>query len=276
MRRKKSQKISERIIIDAENSLVFNNEEELFEHFSPQIQLFEDEFKSLRSEEDISQDDFEKFEFLLTKVLEDPDEIWEDSDSISNMTIYHFLGKYSHNQKNVFYIAVTYVVDEKPVFVFLHFPTENEILVNHYRRGEMIYDRTIKEVEMGAVEGDALSEGDPLAVGLYKAMLKVRSDRDIEESVFSDYIYLREKTIEEADEIWRSTDYQGHVLVTFFKDFSDEDHPDLNYIVVTIEDQPSNSHVLLFSFPTKDKHLVDRYRHGENLQADEVVQESSH
>ncbi|NQZ19758.1 MAG: peptidase, partial [Bdellovibrionales bacterium] len=38
----------------------------------------------------------------------------------------------------------------------------------------------------------------------------------------------------------------------------------------------TNSHALLFSFPTSDETLVDRYRHGENLQADEVIQESSH
>lgn len=32
----------------------------------------------------------------------------------------------------------------------------------------------------------------------------------------------------------------------------------------------------MFSFPTNDESLVDRYRHGENLHAEEVVQESSH
>jgi hypothetical protein len=35
-------------------------------------------------------------------------------------------------------------------------------------------------------------------------------------------------------------------------------------------------HSLLFSFPTSDTYLLDRYRQGENLQAEEVVQESSH
>ena len=48
------------------------------------------------------------------------------------------------------------------------------------------------------------------------------------------------------------------------------------YISVTLEDSGTNSHALLFSFPTNDESLVERYRHRENLQADEVIQESSH
>ena len=69
----------------------------------------------------------------------------------------------------------------------------------------------------------------------------------------------------------------GNVLVTFVRQI--DDHPDetnLYYLVVTLEDTPSNSHSLLFSFPTKDVSLVERYRQGENLQADEVIHESSH
>ena len=68
----------------------------------------------------------------------------------------------------------------------------------------------------------------------------------------------------------------GNVLVSFIREFPDEADGGIHYIVVTIEDMPSNSHALLFSFPTKDENLVGRYRHGENLQAEEVVQEASH
>ena len=130
----------------------------------------------------------------------------------------------------------------------------------------------------GGIEGDALSEGDDLALGLYKAMLIVRSTSDIEESLFQNYAELREETIEEADEIWRNTTSNGYTLVTFIKDFSraEEGAEHLYYMAVTLEDEGTNSHALLFSFPSNDENLVDRYRHGENLQAEEVIQESSH
>ena len=107
-------------------------------------------------------------------------------------------------------------------------------------------------------------------------MLTVRSERDVEEAKFRESEEMRETTIEEADEIWRTNDLSGNILVSFIKDFSDEVAGELWYIVVTIEDTPSSSHALLFSFPTRDRNLVDRYRHGENLQAEEVTQEASH
>ena len=130
---------------------------------------------------------------------------------------------------------------------------------------------------MGAVEGDSLSEGDELAVGLYRAMLKLRSESDIKESEFVNYSDLREDTIEEADEIWRAQGISGQVLVHFIREFTEAEEEDPQYyIVVTVEEGSSNSHALLFSFPTRDISLVDRYRHGENLQAEEVVQEASH
>ena len=51
---------------------------------------------------------------------------------------------------------------------------------------------------------------------------------------------------------------------------------DLHYIVVTEEDTEAQVNSLLFSFPTNDTTLVDRYRQGENLEAEEVATESSH
>lgn len=107
-------------------------------------------------------------------------------------------------------------------------------------------------------------------------MLTLRSEKDLPETEFHSLEHLRESTIEEADEIWRSNDLNGNTLVTFIKSCPDEGKGDVSYVVVTIEDTESSSHALLFSFPSIDQTLVDRYRHGENLQAEEVVQEASH
>ena len=146
-----------------------------------------------------------------------------------------------------------------------------------FREGELKYSKALEGVPEGAIEGDALFEADELALGLYDAMIKLRSASDIPESDFISFANYRELTVEGADEIWRKDDMMGNVLVTFVRQI--DDHPDetnLYYLVVTLEDTPSNSHSLLFSFPTKDVSLVERYRQGENLQADEVIHESSH
>ena len=265
------------IVIDEPRGLVFSTEDELYDHFLPQIQALEKEYFSSRNNDDIQEKEFVRYEELLNQVLDDPDEIWEDATTIHGFRVRTYVGHYtSPEAESVYYVALAYATKEVPSFVYLHFPSHDLALVDNFRRGNLIYDRVLKEVENGAVEGDALSEGDDLAVGLYRAMLTLRSDKDIGEPKFKKYETLRETTIEDADEIWRSVDLAGNILVTFIKDFPDEGREGLNYVVVTIEDTPSSSHALLFSFPTCDVNLIDRYRHGENLQAEEVVQEASH
>ncbi len=275
---RREEMMKEQIVIDESRGLVFSSEEELYDHFLPQIQALEKEYFSMRSKDDIQEKDFGVYESLLNQVLDDPDEVWEDATTIHGFKVRTYVGHYTSAERDsIYYVALAYATNDVPSFVYLHFPSRDLDLVDQFRRGALVYDRVIKEVENGAVEGDALSEGDDLAVGLYRAMLTLRSEKDIPENEFKDYEAFREVAIEEPDEIWRSTDLTGNILVTFIKDFSDdEEFSDLRYVVVTIEDTPSSSHALLFSFPTKDSNLVDRYRHGENLQAEEVVQEGSH
>lgn len=270
MTKTSKRKSADPIIIDEEHGLVFDTEAELYSHFEQEIQSLEKEFFSLRGSSDINEFEFKKYDAHLEKLLDDPDEVWEDSDTLKDQRMFIYIREF----EKVYHIAACYLTESTPSFVYLHFPTRDAKLVERYRRGQMVFQRMDADVPMGAIDGDALHEGDELASGLYKAMLLLRSDKDIPEEDFHTFADRREETLEDADEIWRSGDSLGNVLVSFIKEYTDEDEG--WYVVVTVEDAPSNSHALLFSFPTKDKGLVDRYRHGENLQAEEVVQESSH
>ena len=275
MRKKTAHK--EPIVVDEENQLVFQSEEEVLSHFSQPIKKLEREFLRLRSVEDFTDTEAMDLEKQLAELLEKPDEIWEDRDTVSSTVLYNFIGSFKGADQSLFhYVAVVYLSQEVPTFVFLHFPTKYEKMCENYRRGQQIYGPSLEGFQ-GSIEGDALSEKNPLAVGLYKAMLQLRSSRDIEESSFLSYSEMREEAIEEADEIWRHTGLSGQTLVSFIKDFSrpHSSGETLYYIAVTLEEDP-HSHALLFSFPTNDDSLVDRYRYGENLHAGEVVRESSH
>ncbi len=298
-----------RIVIDEKNGLVFETEEELFQHFKKEISFLEKEFFKLREESDIPDKDFEKYEENLALLLDTPDEVWEDSETISGVVLTIYLKKIGKPRvkvskkkapveeveededsektssetpdideadKPLYHVGIVYLVNDAPTFVYLHFPTHSEALYAQYRRGEKIYDRFEENTPLGAIEGDALFENDEFARGLYHAMLIVRSETDIREEDFRDYAKHREESIEQPDEIWRTTDSTGNVLVHFVRDLSEDGADGLFYVVVTIEDAASNSHALLFSFPTNDESLVARYRQGENLQAEEVVQEASH
>lgn len=270
----------EQIIIDEDKGLVFSNEEELFQHFYKEITFLEKEFFAIRSNDDVPETEFSDYEDNLNILLEGPDEIWLDNITFPKSNMHVYIKKFpskDDSEEPLFHVAYVYVTDNVPSFVYLHFPTRSDVLVSKYRRGEKTYDRIEANIPVGAVDGDALSEGDDFARGLYHAMLKVRSEGDIEENDFRKFAHMREDTIENPDEIWRNNDSMGNVLVSFVKEYTEEEGAEpFHYIVVTLEDMPSNSHALLFSFPTTDEALVGRYRHGENLQADEVVQEASH
>lgn len=269
------------IVIDRQAGLSFQTEEDLLNYFAKEIQVLEDEFFKKRTDKDYPEKQLTAFDDELSEVLEDPDEIWEDSKTLKDDYVWFYIKKFENEadpESPHYHIAACYLTEDVPSFIYLHFPTRDEKLVKNFRREELIFDRESFESPLGAIDGDALNEGDELALGLYKAMMLLRSDNDLKEENFVEFHELREPAIEEPDEIWRTTDSFGNTLVSFVREFPDEleSGESMWYIVVTLEDSPSNSHALMFSFPTNDVHLVDRYRHGENLQAEEVVQESSH
>ncbi len=281
MSRRAIKKDLEKIVIDESKNLIFESEEELYRHFVKEISFLEKEYFSLRPKDDIQEAEFDDYEKNLSVLLENPDEIWHDTQTMDGVDFHIYIKKFEVENSDdddavLYHVGFVYLTGKVPSFVYLHFPTKSESLVSKYRRGEKTYDRIEQNIPVGAIDGDALHEGDELARGLYLAMMKVRSDSDIKEARFRDFGQLRESTIEQPDEIWRSNDSMGNVLVSFIKEFPEEEEKGIHYIVVTLEDMASNSHALLFSFPTTDEALVGRYRHGENLQADEVVQEASH
>lgn len=274
---RKTQVAKELIVIDEKQGLIFENEKTLFGYFSSYIKALEDEYQVLRQSDDFTDDEQNDYFEYLEATLDQPDEIWVDTDSFEEFPIYIMIKSYEASAGMFTYIACCYMEGEAqtPSFVFLHFPTRKKEMVNEYRRNECVYHRVYESVQIGALEGDALVEGDPVAIGLYQAMKVVRSDKDIPENEFKNFAHMREPTIEAPDEIWRKVDVNGHVLVTFITE-SEEGNSNLHYVVVTLEDPASQVHSLLFSFPTTDENLLDRYRQGENLQAEDVSQESSH
>lgn len=268
----------ELIVIDEALGLIFENEETLYAYFEKAILQLEEEYQKLRSKDDFTDDEQVELEKYLEETLDQPDQIYKDADKVSDLVVHYLIKNIQDGTKSFSYIVVAYVSSEEqvPTFVLTHFPTQKPELVKKYQKGELVYDQKFDHLQQGAIEGDALLDGDPLALGLFESMTKLRSDKDLPQEKFQDYADLREDTIENADEIWRKTDLDGNILVTFIKEFPDHETKDLYYIAITQEDSQSNVHALLFSFPTIDESLVDRYRQGENLQAEEISQESSH
>ncbi len=277
---KKQVKEKELIVIDDKSGLIFENEKDLYAYFAKAIEELDEEYTSSRAKDDFTDTQQLELEEEMEMALDEPDEVWREKRENFDFPIYYYIRKIEKKDESFFhYVVACYVSEEDqvPTFVLTHFPTQKAEIVEKYRRTDLVYDRQFEKFLDGSLEGDSLGEGDPLALGLYSSMMKLRNEKDIPQQQFKDFAALREDTIENADEIWRTNDLNGNVLVYFIKEYPDhETIKNLTYVAVTQEDDSSNVHALLFSFPTTDESLVDRYRHGENLQAEEVTQESSH
>ena len=193
-------KKSQKIVIDDKNGLVFDSEEDLLAYFKKDIKALEEDFLKNRAKNDFSEKESLEYEDNLTPTLDEPDEIWEDTETIPGKKLTIFLKEFesdeSSEDRGLFHVAVTYMTDGLPSFIYLHFPTRDLYLVEQYQRGELSFDRFISEAPLGALEGDALMEGDDLAQGLFEAMLKVRSESDIPKDRFHEYSNFRELSIE--------------------------------------------------------------------------------
>lgn len=278
---KATKKVQEKelIIIDEKQGLIFENDKTLFGYFAVPIKEYETRFqKNYDAAGDFSLVEHREHESLLEETLDDPDEIWIDDTTFEDLTVHTLIKSFETLQQAFHYIAVVYIntEDDYPTFVFMHFPTRNEKMLEAFRQNEIVFHKKLEAIQFAAIDGDSLLEGDYLAIGLLESMLKVRGEKDIAADQFKEFAECRDSTIESPDEIWRKVDSSGHVLVTFIKEFTDLGVEDLHYIVVTEEDSEAQVNSLLFSFPTSDTSLVDRYRQGENLEAEEVATESSH
>lgn len=278
---KAAKKIQEKelIIIDEQQGLIFENDKTLFGYFSIPIKEYESRFQeNYDARNDFSLLEHKEHESLLEETLDDPDEIWMDDATFEDLIVHTLVKRFETKQQVFEYIAVVYIntEDNYPTFVFIHFPTRDSKLLEAFRQNEIVFHKKLEAIQFAAIEGDSLLEGDYLAIGLLESMLKVRGEKDIPTDKFKDFNECRESTIDSPDEIWRKVDSAGHILVTFIKEFSDMGTEDLHYVVVTEEDTEAQVNSLLFSFPTNDTSLVDRYRQGENLEAEEVATESSH
>lgn len=276
---KKKVQEKELIIIDEKQGLIFENDKTLFGYFAVPIKEYENRFqKFYNSKNDFSMLEHQEMESLLEETMDDPEEIWVDDATFEDLIVHTLVKKFETKQQEFHYIAVVYINTEEnyPSFVFMHFPTKDEKLLEEFRQNEIVFHKKLEAIQFAAIDGDSLLEGDYLAIGLLEAMLKIRSDKDISADQFKNFAECRESTIDSPDEIWRKVDSAGHVLVTFIKEFPDMGVEDLHYLVITEEDAEAQVNSLLFSFPTNDITLIDRYRQGENLEAEEVATESSH
>lgn len=257
------------ILVDADNDLVFCQESCLQEYFSPRIEALEEEHLSLRSKHDLPTAKFPEYEYLLSALLNDPDEVWEEeqNDDEEGEPLAFFIGEFLHKNETVFYCAAVYLSEERPSFVLMHFPTADERLVQAYRRGRQIYDGQTSE-QGEDLSPHEVSELDEFPSRLHEELMSFRSDEDIEEDEFGRYMNFIIDTLDEPEEMWQSTDEDGQAYLVFIK-HHEVDGESVALIVMTADNEDEESGEVLFSIPTKDAKLLEKARVGQNILTEE-------
>ncbi len=253
------------VLIDENNDLLFCNDGCLRENFEEEINKQESEHLSLRSKVDIKPSEFKNFDQYLPLLLNDPDEIWEPEILEQREPTQFVIGEFLHEKEKIYYIASIYPSDGKPAFVYIHFPTRDVNLVQKYRRGQLVYDSFENEVDEEDKVGN-LSD-DHIAIGLYTELIENHSESDIDIEDYPNYTDLRIPTLDKPQEVWKQIDDEGNTFLVFIAHHPREPE-EVAYVVVAIEDELTSDIIPVFSFPTLDQKLLDRFRTGEQIQRD--------
>ena len=107
------------ISIDESRGLVFQSEDEVYKHFTPQIAALEKEYHTLRNESDTELDELEDIETHLTELLQQPDEVWLSDSVIEYIPLGTFIGYYeTEDEEKNFYDMDQREIDEYLLTIF--------------------------------------------------------------------------------------------------------------------------------------------------------------
>ena len=121
--------LGELIIIDKSKGLIFKSEEEVFDHFAAEIAVLEEEYEAIRKDTELSDEEIGDFEEILASLFELPDEVWKNEAKIEGLALYTYIKHFDAKPEGFYYLAVCYVEDQIPTFIFLHFATRDKELI---------------------------------------------------------------------------------------------------------------------------------------------------
>jgi hypothetical protein len=255
----------EQIVYVEENSnRFFCSEKCIRDYYDPIAEFYKKAHFIMRDAHDIPESDFAKYESYAPLALNSPDEVWCDANE-QGETHYFFHKNFMDEGGAFSYVIMCFCLELEPTYMILAFPTRDRKLSDEYRRGKKLDMSPLnEEVESvqpearGALEEELLSNQSN---AVEEEMLRWRSKDDISVDEFDDYAHLLDESIESPNEVWELQDAQGATLLSMITQHDDG----VTYIVICRNDQKSEaqeSWQVLYSFPTKDAKLVERYRRG--------------
>lgn len=241
--------------------------------YSPLVDYFQGKIykmrKDLKLEDEPAQELIEDA-VLVEKVLSRPDQVWHLENQLKE-EIYTFILEHTVDGETTYLIALCFVFNKTPSFVFALTATKDDFFLQQFQLGEQIdsLEEYYKE-QMSAehmIDPDTIEMIEQKKSKVLAELMQKRSEADIPFESFDLYMDYLGKTLEESDEIYRSIDDESDSYQTYIKAFEKEG-VSFFYIVICFVFNSSGEEDLVLpvlSFPTIDGELCKSYREGEQV-----------
>lgn len=274
------------LFVEEDVGRFFCSEPCIVNHFSPDIEKLEREYGKHVSATDLTSEERERFAHLRWMALEQPDEVWCEKTAKGDLR-HVLIAQYRPENKTVWAVSICLMLRGDPSFLYLAFVTNDQHLVDQFRKGEKlkiakknIIAEEIKEVKQSKgnkaaepalaaqaeiTDADRLAEPWTEADSLRASILKSRRPGDISSNDYGFYQNCLEETLQEPNELW-SHHQKGVKKVYHFIRFYEHDSP-FWYVVMAKDTTDETQIEIVDAFPTNDDSVVQLCRYGkkENL-----------
>ncbi len=251
------------VYVEESANRYFCSEKCIRSYYDPMAEYYRKQMLEVRDPHDVSESDFADYESYAPLCLSNPDEIWADTTEFGE-TIYFYLANFTNQGGKFTYIVACFCLEDEPTYILLSFPTRDKKLAEEFRRGEKLEIKEDDEETASEPEVSPVLAEDFLARqgnAIEEEMLRHRDPTDVPQAEFEEHLHLVDQTIENPDEVWELQDEGDNPILTLIS----QQEENLHYVVICTFDnsQGQESWRVIYSFPTKDPALVQRYRRGQ-------------
>lgn len=267
--------ISDFLFIEEDINRSFCSDKCIEEFFSPLVNYYDSEEKKYRSEKDKSEKHLIPFlsdDEKIDNLLNSPDEIYYQENDFGEK-LYSLIKNFKLNENESFsMIALCFIYANKPSFILFMTATQDEEILKKFTSGKKTEMKISQEEKGNIIEIDAetLSILENKKSNYLADMLDSRSPADVPFESFHLYDECLDHTMQNPDEIFKSTDSEGDDIYTYIKAHV-RDTITFYYFVICFafkgDKNPKNETLIpILSFPTLDGELYQRYKKGEVIQ----------
>lgn len=271
--------LEELLFVEEGTSKGFCSEDCIEKFYQHLVDHFENLDKEYRKELGLSEESCLKFvgkPKLMEMVLSSPNEIWHTSNEIQE-EYFSFIRKVTQKGEDPFYlIIICLIYDNKPSFILSATATRDNALIDKYR-GEKKLDNNMVSTgeELGDVEEGfqtvEIEEELLEAIELKKSqllanLLEERSPSDIPFERFNMYDEFIEDTLQQPDEVYKDTDEEGDIILTYIK-AHELNGISFYYFCVCMKYEKALKEGIetllpIITFPSLDGEIYDIYKRG--------------